>query len=156
MKNVYIFAIVVLVLGIPTAFAQGKPAWISDVETAIKQKEPTLKIGAHLADENPSSYSQSFKLHRGGSTGGVEITIYKILSNPEETFDGLATVNDNLIRTKRIKLAGIGDEAYVWTGNNADDYATVFFKKGKTFVTVFLPGKALAQRVAKLVASHIP
>ena len=156
MKKALIFAIVILSFSAVSAVAQGKPAWISDVETAIKQKEPTLKIGAHLADENPSSYSESFKLQKSGLTGSVEITIYKILSNPEETFGGRVTVFDNLLRIKRSKLTGIGDEAYMWAGNNADDYATVFFKKGKTFVSVFLPGKAMAQRVAKLVASHIP
>jgi hypothetical protein len=156
MKKASIFAIVFLSVAVQSAMAQGKPAWISNVETAIKQKEPTLKMGGHLTDENPSSYSESFKLNQGRLTGSVEITIYKILSNPDETFSGRVTVYDNLLRSKKSKLTGIGDEAYMWAGNNADDYATVFFRKGKTFISVFLPGKATAQRVAKLVASQIP
>ncbi|PYS99816.1 MAG: hypothetical protein DMF63_09980 [Acidobacteria bacterium] len=156
-RSISIFAIVILYLGALSAFGQGKPAWINDIETAIKQKEPTFVIGDRRITENLSAFSERLVLNKGGVTGLVDITTYTVLSNPEETFDGLVEIENNVhANVKGTKIADLGDAAYIWAGKNADNFATINFKKGKTFVRISLPGKATALRFAKLIESHIP
>jgi hypothetical protein len=137
---------------------QGRPEWIGQVKEALKREEPLWKIGEGLVNDSGASYGESFRLTKGAQTGAVQIVVYYILTNPEETFSGLVTATDNINgkRQTKTKHDGIGTEAYMWAGSNAGGYATLIFKKDRTFVTVFLPGKATAQRVAKLVASQIP
>ncbi|MEO8042922.1 MAG: hypothetical protein ABI646_09955, partial [Acidobacteriota bacterium] len=96
-------------------------------------------------------------LTKNGVTGAIEISEYIVLVNPIETFRGLVTANDNMIKGARKKeLSGLGDEAYIWASANPNAHATVFFRKGKTYVAVFLPGKLAAQRFAKHVADNMP
>jgi len=156
-RKICTLALVIFFLSVTGAYAQGRPEWIAKVSETIKLKEPTWKIGEGLVNDQGASYTESIRLTKGGVTGAIEMTSYSILTNPEETFTGLVTVTDNLTRKsrKKVKLAGLGDEGYMWAGNAAD-HATVFFKKDRVFVTVFLPGRANAERFARLVASHIP
>ncbi len=137
---------------------QGRPGWIGRVEDTLRREEPLWKIGDRLVNDQGASYTESIRLKKGPSTGAVQMTVYYILTNPEETFTGLVTATDNIHgkRKKKTRLDGIGTEAYMWPGRNAGDYATVMFKKDKTFVEVFMPGKATAQRVAKHIAGQIP
>jgi hypothetical protein len=151
------FALVLLFLSSGVVYGQGRPEWIGKVETTIRQKEPQYKFGEGLIDEAADHYSESFRLTRRGVTGAIQITAYSILINPIETFRGLVAANDHFMkRSRKTTLTGLGDEAYMWADANPNAHATVFFRKGKTYVTVFLPGKTAAQRFAKYVADHMP
>ena len=152
-----ILTLALLFLGVTASIGQGRPEWIGRLETTFKTKEPQWKLGKGLVNEMPDQYSESFRLTKAGVTGAVQITAYTTLSNPIETFHGLVTVKDNLTRnTKKTTLTGLGDEGFMWASANPNAHATVFFRKGKTYVTVFLPGKVAAQRFAKHVADHMP
>jgi hypothetical protein len=154
---IIVSSILFLLLSTALAFGQGRPAWIAKVEDTIKLKEPAWKIGDHLVDDQGASYSESFRLTKGGVTGMIQITSYSILSNPIETFEGHVIAKDNIMKSSRkIKVAGLGDEGYLWPGRNANDFAEVFFRKGQTYVTVFLPGPSTAQRFAEHVAANMP
>lgn len=152
--------IILLLLSTGLVFGQGRPEWIGRLEDTIKTKEPQWKIGEGLVtNDDPALYSESIRLTRAGVTGAVQISEYRILTNPIETFQGLVTASDNIQkRSTKTRLTGLGDEAYMWAGTNAsaNAHATVFFRKGKTYVTVFLPGKVAAQRFAKHVFDHMP
>lgn len=157
-RTIFILTVVILFVPITGVVAQGRPDWMVQVENTLKQKETAWQIGPGLVNDTGASYSESFRLKKGAFTASVQITAYYILENPDETFTGLVTASDNIMgkRQKKTTLEGLGTEAYMWSGSNADDYTTVFFKKDKIFVTVFMPGRATAQRFAKHVASHIP
>ncbi|MEP6704765.1 MAG: hypothetical protein ABJB34_08165 [Acidobacteriota bacterium] len=156
-KTKFILTLGILFLSATVAFGQGRPEWIGQLESTIRQKEPQWKIGDHLvSNDAPEIYSESFRLTKAGVTGAVEITIYTVLINPIETFHGLVTANDNMMRQRKTVLSGLGDEGYMWAGARPTDHVTVFFRKGKTYVSVFLPGKAAARRFAKHVADHMP
>lgn len=159
MRRTFIIVTSILFLLVSTglAYGQGRPDWIAKVEDTIKLKEPAWKIGDHLIDDQGASYTESFRLTKGGVTGMIQITSYSILSNPIETFEGHVIAKDNMNKHgRKVELAGVGDEGYVWPGRNADDFAEAFFRKGKTYVTVFLPGPGTAQRFAKHVAANMP
>ncbi len=156
-RTVSILAFVITFLSTTGAFAQGRPEWIGQVKQTLKQKETAWKIEDGLLNDSEVMYEESFRFKKGAFTGVVEIDVYYILTNPEETFGGIVTVTDNLSkREKKTKLPGLGDEGYMWTSSNAGDYTKILFKKDKTFVSIWLPGRALAQRVAKHVAAHMP
>ncbi len=155
-KTIFTLGLVIAFLSATGALAQGRPEWMAKVGETIRLKEPAWKIGDGLVNDQGASYTESIRLTKGGVTGAIQMTSYSILTNPEETFTGLVTVTDNLTRkSRKMKLAGLGDEGYMWAGAAAD-HTTVFFKKDRVFVTVFLPGRANAERFARLVASHIP
>jgi len=158
MNKICALVLVVLFLSVTGGFAQGRPAWIGQVEQTLKQKETAWKIGDGLInDHGATMYEESFLFKKGALTGVVEIDVYYVLTNPEETFGGLVTVTDNLSkRAKKTKLAGLGDEGYMWTSSDRNDYTKILFKKDITFVSIWLHGRATAQRVAKHVAAHIP
>ena len=157
-KFFFAFAFVIISLSTLGIRGQGRPEWLGRFEDTLKAKEKLWKIDNRLVNADGSLYSESFRLKKGAFTGAVQIQAYYILENPDETFTGLVLASDNIMgkRQTKTKLEGLGTEAYMWSGNNADDYTTVFFKKDKIFVTVFMPGRATAQRFAKHVASQIP
>ena len=140
------------------AFAQGRPDWIAKFEETAKAKEPSWKASDRIVNDQGASYSEGIKFTKGSVTGLVNIISYSILENPEETFQGYVTVRDSHNRKgeRKVKLAGLGDWGYIWAGPGPNDFAEVLFKKGSTFVTVFLPGRATAERFARHVASLIP
>ena len=156
-RTLFILTLVIIFLSVTVAFAQGRPEWVVQVKQTLKQKETAWKIEDGLLNDSGALYEESFLFKKGAFTGVVEIDVYYVLTNPEETFGGLVTLTDNLSkREKKTKLPGLGDEGYMWTSGNASDYTKIMFKKDKTFVSIWLPGRALAQRVAKHVAAHMP
>ena len=157
-KPSFVLAFLFISLSAIVVSGQGRPEWIGQVEETLKREEPLWKIGEGLVNDSGASYGESFRLTKGAQTGAVQIEVYYILTNPDETFSGLVTATDNIHgkRQKKTKLDNIGTEAYMWAGSNAGGYATVMFKKDRTFVTVFVPGKATAQRFAKHVANTLP
>ena len=156
MKTLSLFAIVIL-FSAAAVFGQGRPAWIAKADETIKVKEPAWKSGERLVNDQGASYTEGIKFTKGGVTGLVQITSYSILENPEETFEGHVIAKDNINRKgRKVKLIGLGDDGYIWPGRAANDFAEVFFRKGSTFVLVFLPGRATAERFARHVASQIP
>lgn len=156
-KTNIVLTLVILFMGASDLFGQERPEWIGQFEKTIKAKEPQWKVAKGHINAAPDHYGESFRLTRAGVSGGIQISAYTILTNPDETFQGLVTIKDNLTkRATKTKLSGIGDEAYMWASRDPNAHATVFFKKGKTYVTVFLPGKAAAQRFAKYAADLIP
>ncbi|HUR99855.1 MAG TPA: hypothetical protein VMZ26_17460 [Pyrinomonadaceae bacterium] len=156
MKTPAFLALVILCFA-AGAFGQGRPAWIAKLDETIKLKERSWKPGQRLVNDQGASYTEGITLANGGVRGLIQITSYSILENPEETFEGHVIARDNMNKKgKKVKLAGLGDEGYVWPGRSATDFAEILFRKGSTFVTVFLPGRATAERFARHVAAHIP
>ncbi len=157
-RPIPIFAIVILCLATVGVFGQSRPEWFESARNTIKTKEPGWKMVDVIVTDNTSVYGESIRMRAGAHTGAVEISAYNDLVNPNETFTGQVTVYDNIVGRKqtKTKLNGLGDEAYMWSPKNADDYTTVMFKKGKTFVSIFLPGRSTAQRFAGHIAAHIP
>jgi hypothetical protein len=155
--RIFIFAAMVLSVFIANGVAQSRHEWIGKVKETIKLEEPAWKIDGSIVNNDGAHYAESIRVKKGSYTGVVEITVYDILTNPEETFTGLVTVRDNLSRRqKKTRIEGLGDEAYMWAGSNADDYTSIYFKKDKTFVSIYLPGRTTAQRIAKHVGAKIP
>lgn len=162
-KSVFAKALVAALFAIifSSSIATGqevKPRWIISLETAIKEQEKEWKIDDVTYQGNSDSFTGSIILKRGDVRGAVEIHSYEILTNPEETFQGQNIATSNIIgkRMTKKKLDGYGDEAFLWTPTNPNGHAQLHARKGKTFVSVFIPNVATAQRFARLALSLIP
>lgn len=156
MKKLTLLTLVFVFL-VSDAIGQERPPWLARVDDTIRLKEAAWKAGERLVNDQGGSYTEGTRFTKGGVTGLVQITSYSVLTNPQETFGGCVIANDNIKRHgKKVKLLGLGDEAYLWPGPKPHDFAEVLFRKGRTFVIVFLPGRVTAERFARHVASHIP
>ena len=157
MKHLVFSFLVVLAFSI-SGVAQAKPEWITNVENTIKTKEKRWKLSNILGSGTPDQYSESFRLTARGVTGSVSIQAYTILRNPIETFEGFVIVTDNTLgrRSRKVSLPNFGDEAFIWEPGGGASHTIVQFRKGKTFVNVYMPGKETALRIARHVLEHVP
>ena len=53
------------------------------------------------------------------------------------------------------RLTGVGEEALIWTGLSASGTTTIRFRKARYIAAVTAPSKAIAIRIANLVAKEI-
>jgi len=155
MKFRFILIIALALFFSASSFAQDKPAWITSVENTIKRKETSWKIENKI--ERPQDNSYSFTLKSGNTTASIEITAYREIANPEETFTGQITVFDTTIgkSMKKTELVNFGNEGYIWTGSKVT-YAMIMFRKDKVFVRIFAPSEKIARRFAQYVFEQIP
>jgi hypothetical protein len=154
----YLICTVLLALGVvSTSFGQAKPEWITDVENTVRKKEAGWKLNTILGSPRPDGYSGSFRLTAGNTSGSVTIQAYTTLTNPIETFEGLITITGNTLGkgAEKVTVPGLGDEGYLWA-RSGNQHSLVEFRKGRTFVQVYMPGKETALRIARHVLEHIP
>jgi hypothetical protein len=155
MKSRFILIIALALFFSVSGFAQHKPAWITSVENTIKKKEKFWKIENKF--DRPQADSYSFTLKSGNTRAGIQITAYRQIANPEETFTGLVTAFDSTVgkNLKKTDLANLGNEGYMWTGPNGNS-ASLMFRKDKVFVRIFAPSEKIAKRFAQYVFEQIP
>lgn len=156
MKLQFICVFALVLLCSVNGFAQDKPSWITSVENTIKQKETDWKIERKIERIRDDNYS--FTLKSGNYTALIQITAYRIITNPEETFNGLVISFDNTMgkNQKKSKLENFGNEGFIWNNLNQDSWTTIKFRKKNIFVNVFAPSEKTARRFAQYVLEQMP
>jgi hypothetical protein len=141
--------------------AQAKPAWVVGIQKSVKKQEPAwiFKEYELKMDVADGWYRYEFRLSNGKEYASAELHWYDILSNRDETFEGLVTIKDNnrySAAAARIKIDGLGDRAYAWNDKKSGNWSAIYYRKGKMFVMLDCSSEAFGRRAAELIAQAIP
>jgi hypothetical protein len=137
----------------PGALAQQKSELFSRVQELFKHREPTWKV-ENVTD---NEHQQAIALRQGNRQATVQIITLDSAAHAHETFDGLVIASDNT-RAKsdvKTKLQNLGDENYMWTNGQTRTWTTIYFRRGKVIVTVFVPSVDVAKRFAQEILEQI-
>src|SRR4029078_7376473 len=158
MKN-RLIAICLLTLFLSfVSVAQTKPAWITTIEQQIKRGEKVWKIQKTNERGEQGCYQEDIVLKSGVYTTIIRITVYGIITNPEETFNAEVRLFDQNIgrNVKKVKLENFDGEGFVWPRLNKQGWTVIKLRKNDIFIHVYAPTPTIAKRFTKYVTDNLP
>jgi hypothetical protein len=151
------FIVFVLVWACSSLAAQ-KADLFSKIEQTFKTNEPTWKLEKVVPGHSDNPVAESITLRQGTEQASVDVWIWTTPKDAHEMFSGQVIAMDNTRGTKAMKreLTNLADENYMWANSHSETWATIDFRKGNVFVSVFAPTVPIAERFAHYILAQIP
>lgn len=154
-----VFTTLMLVITCSPVLGQEKPAWITQVENVLREKERTWKIAEKDTRGAGRYFHETIILKAGSLRADIVIEVQDSLELAKELFAGEEIAFTNILEKGSVKsrLEGLGDENYMFTGKKGPRRSgNIFFRQGNVMVNVFAPAAETAKRFAKYVVDLMP
>jgi hypothetical protein len=135
----------------------GKPELFSKVERVFREVEPAWKLERVTPGHTADPLSQDFVYRSKSGQAAIGISIWRRDEDARDVFAGQSIAFDDIANGKPVKrrIAGLGDENYIWTTRKDSAWPTIRFRKGRIVAMVFAPDVATAKRFAGHVLKQI-
>lgn len=155
MKRCALYTCILTLLFAVKGLSQNKPAWLTNLENTIRQKEKVWKIDSKHERYNEFGFEYSLTLKSKATILSLQVARLNDVPNAEETFDGQVIAFGKTAGKKmvKIKLKDFGDQVVLWRDNGA---VILDFRKRDIFVHIFTSSEINAKRFARYILNHIP